>query len=112
MRLSAKRLQQTLATKQDWLINVRRVAYNRPVIDSSLTPKYKPKTLVIRSGKLSSSLLFELDDFTKKLADLGYDVVVHKNPSGGYNYDTVVDNEDTRTSIRTILGFFEELKKS
>lgn len=91
---------------------MRRVAYNWPVIDASLTTKYRPKTLVIRSGKLSSSLLFELDDFARKLADQGYDVVVHKNPSGGYNYDTVVDNEDTRTSIRTILAFFEELKKN
>ena len=103
---------ETLATRQDWLTNVRRVAYNWPVIDASLTPKYKPKTMVIRSGKLSSSLLFELDDFTKKLADQGYDVVVHKNPSGGYNYDTVVGNEDTRISSRTILGFFEVLKKN
>lgn len=106
---SAKRFQATLATNSAWLAGLRRVAYNWPVVDSRLLPRRRVKTLLIRSGKMNSAILFELDDYAALLKSKGFEVEVMKNATGGYNYDSVIDNAETRASIRAILDFFKGL---
>lgn len=102
---AATRLQQTLVADKRWLKNVRSVVYNWPILDSGVVARKSPRTLIIRSSKLNPSMLFEIDKTAELLAIEGVPVEVHENKTGGYNYDTLVDDADTLAAIKKVVDF-------
>jgi hypothetical protein len=103
---AAQNIQLSLAT-QEWAKRVQCVVYNYPLLDPELTQGIKVKTMVVRTGASSSGLLFAIDDYVENEKKRGNDINVLKNVTGGHNYDTGIDNEETRTTIKLILDYID-----
>ncbi|MGB4572990.1 MAG: hypothetical protein WBH97_09220, partial [Rectinemataceae bacterium] len=106
---TARGLQRSLAginvTRQG---RVRCAVFNGAVLDPEVFPRQKMPVLIIRPALASPAIVFVIDDWAAELKDRGFNVEVHNNPSGTYNYDTAIDNADTRKAIAKILAFFDE----
>ena len=87
--------------------NFRCATFNYAALDKDILPATKLPILLVRPGHADQGILFGIDDWAGALRGKAIPVEVWGVPTGGFNFDYMVNNDDTRAAISKILEFMK-----